>query len=135
MELFEMTRALFDREFNWKALTEREKSKHFFMVNRFMSINFPMQASIMNKRNVSPGTAMDVWRDAMTRLYTKPPGWMYTKTAKRKAPKAEIERWKLKAWARLMCVSPNDVDALLEMFPKEVAREIESIGFSEDDRS
>lgn len=131
MELFDLTKILFDRNSDWSKVSMKDKSSHFFMVNRFMSINFPMQANILNRKQINPVVGMDIWRSTMTRLYTKPPFWIYTKTNKKKKKTASLSDFEITRWMRLMGVSKKDIDFAMELFSNEIEKEIRSLEFEE----
>ena len=62
------------------------------MVNRIMSIQFPIQANQFNKLKVTPPPVVDWWRDTLSHRFSKPPVWIYTKTKKvEKQEEAQIK--------------------------------------------
>lgn len=90
MELKDFLKILFEKPEEYKNVTKTEKSKFFFMLNRFSSIAFPIQAQAFNHTKISTSEVSDYWQQSMTKLYTKTPGWIYTKTKKtEKKKKAE----------------------------------------------
>lgn len=87
MELFEFIRVIFEDPQRYKKLKPYEKSKFFFMLNRYMAITYPMQANMFNMLNVDPVAATDYWQRNMSKLFRKMPNWIYVKTAKDKTAK------------------------------------------------
>ena len=82
MDLFDYIKALFSQNKDFENLKDYDKKKNAFMLNRFMSINFPTQAHLFNRLNVNPVGVADSWRKAGIR-YKKTPGWVFTKTKKK----------------------------------------------------
>jgi len=83
MQLFEIVKNIFStNDKNWKSVGRIDKSRNFFMVNRIMSIQFPIQANQFNKLKVTPAPVVDWWRDTLSHRFSKPPVWIYTKTKK-----------------------------------------------------
>ena len=83
MELFDIIKNIFNQKHEvWKTISKIEKSRNFFMINRIMSIQFPIQAHQFNKIKVSPPFVVDWWRDTLSNRFSKPPSWIYTKTKK-----------------------------------------------------
>jgi len=82
MELFDFIKILFKPE-EYAKLKQHEKGKYYFMLNRFMSINFPLQANAFNHLKLSQPEAVDYWHGQLSKLYTRSPDWMYTKTGKK----------------------------------------------------
>ena len=86
-DLFEYIRIVFEDPQRYKKIKSHEKSKFFFMLNRYMSITYPMQANMFNIINVDPVAASDYWQRNMSKLFRKMPNWIYVKTAKDKTVK------------------------------------------------
>jgi hypothetical protein len=62
------------------------------MINRIMSINFPVQANQFNHLKINPSSSVDWWHGTLINLYTKPPYWIYTKTKKKESQKTENKK-------------------------------------------
>jgi hypothetical protein len=91
MELFDIIKNIFNqKEDVWKNVSKNDKSRNFFMINRVMSIQFPMQAHQFNKLKVSPPYVVDWWRNTLNTRFTKVPTWIYTKTQKSEKSKKNI---------------------------------------------
>jgi hypothetical protein len=90
MELFTLIKNIFSSDDKvWKTVGKFDKSKNFFMVNRIMSIQFPIQANQFNKLKVVSPPVVDWWRDNLSHRYSKPPTWIYTKTKKLEKEKTD----------------------------------------------
>lgn len=87
MELFDFINSIFKKPDVFHKIKMHERSKHFFMLNRFCSIQFPVQASYFNHIKINPAQAVTFWHYLLSNKYSKTPGWMYVKTAKGKADK------------------------------------------------
>lgn len=126
MDLFDLIKKIFDRGSKWDSIKAYDKSKNFFMVNRFMSINFPMQANLFNSRHIISSSAVDSWRDVLNRLFTKPPSWMYTKTKKKETAgsKKHPEKTSIHEWMRLNGLSKKDFESMDELMHDELMKEI-----------
>ena len=48
-----------------------------------MSINFPLQAQAFNHIKISQAETIDYWQGQLSKLYSRSPDWMYTKTGKK----------------------------------------------------
>lgn len=126
MDLFEFIKVIFNRDAKWSSIKTYDKSKNFFMLNRFMSINFPTQSNLFNNRFITSSSAIDSWRDVLNRLYTKPPGWMYTKTKKKdtSGPKKYPEKATIHEWIKLNKLSKKDFDSMIENMQEETLSEL-----------
>ena len=139
MDLFDIIKKIFDRNSKWDAIKTYDKSKNFFMINRFMSINFPMQANMFNNRHIVSSSAVDSWKDVLNRLFTKPPSWMYTKTKKKEGKEEkkidfsdyeEAESFIMKRFE----ISKREISDLKKFYPqkyeswiKEISTQLKSI--------
>jgi len=129
MELFDFIRIIFERPGEYARLSRYEKSKHFFMTNRFMSISFPMVASAFNHIRISQPEVMDYWHNSLIKLYVKVPGWIYCKTSKKgkkeKVPMPSKEA--MEYYLGKMSMSRRDLDDAIRMFGPDVLAPIRRI--------
>ena len=86
MELFDVIKKIFYRK-GWEDVSTNDKVRNFFMINRIMSIQWPIQAHQFNHTKIYPSPSVDWWHDNMSNRYTKPPQWIYTKTGKKESKK------------------------------------------------
>jgi hypothetical protein len=82
MDLFDYIKCIFSQSQDFENLSSYVKKKHAFMTNRFLSINFPIQAQMFNKLNINPVGVADSWRKVGIR-YKRTPPWVFTKTKKK----------------------------------------------------
>ena len=68
MQLFEVTDTLFSNPKKWKSISRGEKKKNHFMINRMMSINFPLQAQAFNRIKIDPVAITDAWQTFMSKM-------------------------------------------------------------------
>lgn len=83
MELFDIIKNIFSqKEEIWKSISSNDKNRNFFMINRIMSIQFPIQANEFNKLRINPIYVVDWWHDTLKHRFYKSPPWVFTKTKK-----------------------------------------------------
>jgi hypothetical protein len=83
MQLFDIVKLIFSNKASeWKSVGRNDKTRNFFMINRIMAINFPVQANQFNKLKVIPAPVVDWWRDTLHTRFTRTPQWIFTKTKK-----------------------------------------------------
>jgi len=90
MKLFDFIKVLFGSEVSWNKLNPYDKSKNVFMVNRFMSIKWPIQANLFNQLGTNPVGTIDSWR-LITSKFNRVPGFIYTKV---RSTKKKEKIWK-----------------------------------------
>lgn len=88
-----MTKIFTDSDIQWRSHKNHDKSKHAFMLNRMMAIQFPIQAQYMNVNGMNPLSTIETWRTIAKQL-KRSPGWLYTKM--NKADKITVKKLKYK---------------------------------------
>tara|TARA_A100001037_G_scaffold172411_2_gene154856 strand:+ start:3672 stop:4097 length:426 start_codon:yes stop_codon:yes gene_type:complete len=113
-KLFDFIKIMFTKKDHYNNLKNSSKKRHHFMVNRFMSIQFPANAQLFNINGISGSKVIDSWQMVAAR-FNKVPGWIYTKT---KATKKNIKE----------TYTPNEDVLRLYMEKNEIGnREIEEL--------
>ena len=134
MELFDIVKRIFDKKQSlWDEISKNDKTRNFFMVNRIMSINFPVQANQFNKLRITPNQVVDWWHDTLSPRFTKAPPWVYTQTKKsgnKKSDKSaqhqnfeEAEKF----ISQKMGISMRDLKQLKSFYPDKYDSWMESV--------
>lgn len=113
------------KEFNKTKLHER--GKHFFMINRLMSISFPVQASYFNHIKINGGQVVSFWQQLLSSKYTTTPKWMWVSTRKEKEKKKALQPVSdslIKEYCEKYQISQREVNDALKMFPEEMRNEL-----------
>lgn len=77
---YDLIKAFFISDKEWGDISPVIKRKNFFMVNRVMSIYYPLQGHLLNHLKINPEEAVDWWRSWIKRIYTRTPKWCFTST-------------------------------------------------------
>jgi hypothetical protein len=80
-KLFDFIKILFTKPAEYKKISNNNKKRHHFMINRFFSIQYPSNAQLFNKNGINPLAVIDSWSLVAAR-FKSVPGWIYTKTKK-----------------------------------------------------
>jgi hypothetical protein len=88
MKLFDLVRVMFTNPKKYSEIKNSDKAKNHFMIQRFMAINFPEQAQLLNRNGINGIGVIDTWQ-FITSRFKRVPGWIYTKTKKTKAQQAK----------------------------------------------
>lgn len=131
MQLFDVVKNIFSQnEGTWKTVGRNDKARNFFMINRIMAIQFPIQANQFNKLKVNPSFVVDWWRDTLSKRYSKPPTWIYTKTKKNlkeDQEKIEISEETESFIRSRFEVSKRDLNLLKTFYPDRYVRWIDDV--------
>lgn len=81
---FDIIKLMFTDKESFDNLSDYMLSKHFFMINRIMAIQFPLQAQCFNKLNINEAQVIRSWQFFATSNcgYGRVPSFVYTKSGK-----------------------------------------------------
>lgn len=129
MELFEFVKVLFTDPTRFSKIKSSDKGRHFFMVQRFMSIKFPTTAQQLNRVGMNGSAVMDLWQMIGMRFNGRVPGWIYTKTKKveknEKIYKPDPEAAKI--WMQRNGLTERDLKDAIRFYPDDMKKIISSI--------
>ena len=80
-KLFDFIKILFTKPAEYKKISNHNKKRHHFMINRFFSIQYPSNAQLFNKNGINPIAVIDSW-SLVAERFKSVPTWIYTKTKK-----------------------------------------------------
>lgn len=132
MELFDVVKTIFKKDSEWNKVSRNDKVRNFFMINRIMSIQFPIQADQFNQTKILPRPVVDWWHDTLSKHYTKMPGWIFAKTKKSKKSSPspsdyegspEVEKFVMNRFE----ISKRDLADLKKFYPEKYKQWMESI--------
>jgi hypothetical protein len=90
MKLFDFVKILFSTSSKYEKLTKYERGKNRFMMMRFMAINYPEAANLLNWNGTDPAYVNDSFR-LVGKQFKRTPGWVYTKVRATKKNKVDYE--------------------------------------------
>ena len=131
MQLFDIIKLIFNNKpKEWKAVGKIDKSRNFFMINRIMAIQFPVQANQFNKLKVVPAPVVDWWHGTLSARFSKPPIWLYTKTKKSDTTKTEEAKTSelTESFIRdKYMISKRDIETIKKFYPDKYSLWISDI--------
>lgn len=134
MELFDIVKNIFVRDNKkWESISKVDKNRNFFMINRIMSIQYPVQANIFNKMRVTPFRVIDWWKSNLSIKYGKSPKWTFTSTNKKnnKSDKKSTTMKDYQEAENLICskfnISLRDLDQIKKFYPERYEEWIRDI--------
>lgn len=109
-ELIEVTNTLFRNKKNWANITDDDKEKYFFIINRLLSKKYPNESQLLNHKNIDKVSALDTWYYFML---DKPyPNWFWSKS--KKESKKNISENDYKLLLDRFKIKDIDLDFLIE---------------------
>ncbi len=131
MDLFDIVKKIFNQsQSEWDKVAKNDKNRNFFMINRIIGIQFPIQANQFNKLKVNPSPVIDWWHDSLSHRYSKVPSWIFTKTNKKETSKinpASKDEETEKFLMQSLSVSSRDLALLKKFYPERYSKWIEDV--------
>jgi hypothetical protein len=130
MNLFDLIKIIFEDPEAYKEVSNGEKRKNFFMINRRFAIQHPMQAHVLNNLRINQEGVVDIWQRFLRKQYKKTPYWMYTKGVKKAKEKKEkeinIPNAIIEEFAKRNMFDIHSVRDALEFYPEEMKKELKN---------
>lgn len=126
MDLLPFIDAMFNKQ-QYAGISNSIKKKHFFMVQRFMSIKYPLEANRFNIVGINYVVAVDFWHIVLSRAFNRKPGWIFTKSPKTKMVAHKIGKMPpklIKFYLKGKKMDRRDFDMLVELYPDEFLVEL-----------
>jgi hypothetical protein len=130
MELFEMTKAMFESPGTYSGASKGDKRKNFFMIQRRMAIQYPILANMLQRNKINQEAAVDLWQRylRLNQHYTKTPFWMYTegvkKAQEKKEKKINISNETVQEYCKFYQQDPKQIRDAIKFYPAEMAKEL-----------
>ena len=115
---------VFKKKNEYKKLSDEDKEKNFFIINRKFARGFPTHAQFFNNKSIDKSNALDVWYQFFIKKRTTDiPSWYrFKQTNKRE--KSLITKDDVQFLIEFYDIKERDVNFLLEHYPDEVIEEI-----------
>ena len=122
MQLFDLVRVMFTNPKKYSEVKNNDKAKNHFMINRFMAINWPVQAQLLNRNGINGIGVIDTWQ-FLTSRFKRVPGWIYTKTKKTKKQESLEFKYSeelVEIYLKVNQISRKDFNQLAKLHPEQM---------------
>jgi hypothetical protein len=131
IQLFDYTKLIFTgNEKQWNEVKSTDKNRNFFMTNRFLSIKYPLQVSVLSHFRINSAATADYWHSTLTKLYSSQPNWIYAKT-KKKAVEDKKKNLPCETMVKWYCqkyeMSRSEYEDSIKFFGEEFLKEIRDL--------
>ena len=75
----------------YKTVTKKDKERNFFIINRRLSIGYPIQAFKLSAIGIDSESAIDCWWQITKKWNGRKPRWYFLKTDKEKKELKSVE--------------------------------------------
>ena len=118
-EITDIARAIFQRREQWVNITPEDKSKWFFIMNRYFCKIYPDKAQLLNQKNIDKVMAMDIWYHFMANEPYPDNFWSKSPKVEKAFPDKELKLLK-----KHLNVKEEDIDYLIDKFPEFIKEEL-----------
>lgn len=128
MELFDFIKVIFTNPKEFSSISNGEKRKQYFMTQRRLAINFPMQANALQHQKINQSAVIDFWHVFLRKQFKFVPNWMYTKGIKKskeiKEKKINVSAELIKEYCKVFKIDPKSVKDALQFYPDKMIKEL-----------
>lgn len=118
---------IFKKKDQYKNLSDDDKDKFFFIMNRKFARKFPKHAHFFNSKNIDKSSALDVWYNFFIKQRTTDiPGWYWFKLSGKKE-KSTVKKEEIDFLINYYEIKPGDIDFLIKYFPDELEEDVKKI--------
>jgi hypothetical protein len=129
-QIFDITKIIFDNPNDWKDVTNGEKRKNIFLLNRRFSIKYPLQANMLQLNGINSIAVADFWQRFLSKQYKKTPGWMFLTGSKKvtalKEAKSTISKDLIRDYSKVNKIDIKSINDALIFFNEDMTKELKS---------
>jgi hypothetical protein len=115
---------IFKKKDEYKKLSDEDKEKNFFIINRKFARGFPSHAQYVNNKSVDRASALDIWYQFFIKKRTNGiPSWYWFKQ-ETKREKSIITKDDVELLMQFYDIKERDVDFLIKYYPEDVKEEV-----------
>lgn len=130
MDLFDLIKTIFNDPVEYSKVPAGEKRKHFFMIQRRMAVNFPLQANILQQLKINQSAVVDFWQWFIRKQYKYAPSWIYTKGVKKsqefKEKKSNVSSNLITEYSKYFKIDRKSIVDSLEFYPEKMTEELKN---------
>ena len=126
--LFDIIKALFCDKDYIENLPKQSIISNYFMINRRLAINYPLQAQVFNNNKINEVDVIKFWADFLNNGKAYAPKWIYTPGANKSQDKAQskkkVTNAQIEKFAKYYNINKKDINTALDFFNEEMTAEI-----------
>lgn len=117
-----ISKAILNERSRYEEVTTEQKEKWFFILNRYLSKEYPKESKLLNSKLIDKATGMDIWFHF---LKDKPyPKLMWSKSEKEKSEDIPEKDFEL-LYEKLGLNKKEDLNFLINKFPEYIEEELD----------
>ena len=110
---------------NYNNLSDEDKEKFFFIVNRKFARKYPKHAQFFNVKGIDKPSALDIWYQYFIKeRTTNIPDWYWFKQSSIKKDKTSLNKDEIEYLTSLYDLTTNDLFYIEKNYPDELKTEV-----------
>lgn len=114
---------------DYKNLNNEAKEYYFFIINRFLSKKYPIEAQKFNIKDLDKSLALDMWYLFLGKeLQSKSLDYSFYRWFWSKSPKIKRNDWEVEDnnfLLKKLRIKQEDLDFLIKFYPEEITEELQ----------
>lgn len=129
MNFFDVLKAIFDKKL-WKDVSIDDKYKYCFLINRYLSIEFPVEINkcqIIGLGKQNSARMLDCWNLILCTRHKTVPRYIFTKSGSIESvedPLKGISKEDVVAYMLYMRIDSKELNSLKKILPAELRTEV-----------
>jgi len=116
---------IFKQKDQYKNLSDEDKEKFFFIMNRKFARRYPKHAHFFNSKNIDKSSALDVWYHFFIKQRTTDiPNWYWFKLSNKKE-KSILKKDEEEFFLEFYDLKREDLNFLIEHYSEELTNEVQ----------
>ncbi len=115
---------IFKKKDDYKNLSDEDKEKAFFMINRKFARAYPSHAQFFNNKSINRASSVDIWYHFFIKKRVQgTPDWYWFKQTTKKE-KSIATKDDVQFLMNLYDIREYDIDFLIKHYPEDVIEEL-----------
>ena len=116
---------IFKKKEEYKKLSNEDKEKFFFIINRKFARGYPQNAQFFNDKSIDKASAMDIWYHFFIKKRVQGiPSWYWTPKKEKEKEKSVATKSDIEFLMSFYDIKERDVYFLIKNYPDEVTEEL-----------
>lgn len=116
---------IFKDKQSYNNLSDEDKEKFFFIINRKFARKYPKHAQFFNQKGFDKASALDIWYNFFIKERTlNIPDWYWFKQSSIKKDKSSLNKEEVEYLTSLYNISENDLYYIEKNYPTELKEEV-----------
>lgn len=118
---------IFKNKDNYEKLSDDDKEKFFFIINRKFTRGFPLHSQFFNKKYIDKSSALDMWYYFFIKKRVQGvPSWYWSKKQEpiKKPSTVKYSKIEIEFLIKYFEITEDDIEYLMKYHPEQIDEEV-----------